>query len=68
MKKIFILILFILLNFNAHAEEINDCSVYKKFSKEYWICKKNNLSKGIKNSGKNFWKKTKDYQKKSWEK
>ena len=42
--------------------------LYKKFSKEYWICKKNNLSKGIKNSGKNFWKKTKDYQKKSWEK
>ena len=68
MKKIPIFILFILINFNAYAVEKKDCSIYKKISKEYWGCKKSNLSKGIKNTGKNFWNKTKNYQKKSWEK
>ena len=70
MKKILILILIIFtsLSFSVYAVEKNDCSSYKKLSKEYWGCKKNNLSKGIINSGKNFWKKTTDYQKKSWKK
>ena len=68
MKKILILILFTSLSFSVHAVEKKDCSLYKKLSKEYWGCKKNNLSKEIINNGKNFWKKTTDYQKKSWEK
>ena len=68
MKKILILILFTCISFNSQAAEKNDCSIFKKLSSKYWDCKRSNLSKGIKSSGKNFWKNTKEFQKKSWEK
>tara|TARA_B100000579_G_scaffold610_1_gene476 strand:+ start:285 stop:497 length:213 start_codon:yes stop_codon:yes gene_type:complete len=68
MKKLLILILFTTATFSSQAKEKNDCSIFKKTSKEYWACKKNNLSKGLKNSGKNFWKSTKEFQKESWKK
>ena len=66
MKKILILILFTSISFNSQAAEKKDCSLFKKLSSEYWACKRNYLSEGIKNSGKNFWKNTKEFQKKSW--
>ena len=66
MKKILILILFTSISFNSQAAEKKDCSLFKKLSSEYWACKRNNLSKGIKNSRKNFWKNTKEFQKNSW--
>ena len=66
MKKILILILFTSLSLSAQASERKDCSILKKISSEYWACKKNNLTKGIKNSGKKFWKDTKEFQKKTW--
>jgi len=66
MKKILILILFTSISFNSQAEEKKDCSIFKKLSSEYWACKRNNLSKGIKNSGKKFWNDTKEFQKKTW--
>jgi len=67
-KKLLILILFTSISFSSQAAEKKDCSIFKKLSSEYWACKRNNLSKGIKSSGENFWKNTKEFQKKSWKK
>ena len=36
-------IIFSLFFLNVNAAEKQDCSVLKKLSKDYWICKKNNL-------------------------
>ena len=33
----------LLIFFKCKAAEEQDCSVLKKLSKDYWICKKNNL-------------------------
>ena len=66
MKKLLILILFTSVGFASQSAEKIDCTIFKKMSKEYWACKKNNLSKGLKNSGKNFWKSTKEFQKENW--
>ena len=42
-KNIILFILFSLFFLNVNAAEILDCTVLKKLSKDYWICKKNNL-------------------------
>ena len=42
-KNIILFILFCLFFLNVNAAEKQDCSVLKKLSKDYWICKKNNL-------------------------
>ena len=49
MKKIFLIMFIYLLSLNLlNAEEKKICSEFKKFSKEYFKCKTNNLKKGIK--------------------
>ena len=42
-KNIILFILFSLFFLNVNAAEKQDCSALKKLSKDYWICKKNNL-------------------------
>jgi hypothetical protein len=42
-KNIILFILFSFFFLNVNAAEKQDCSVLKKLSKDYWICKKNNL-------------------------
>ena len=42
-KNIIALTLFSLFFLNISAAEKQDCSELKKLSKDYWICKKNNL-------------------------
>ena len=42
-KNIILFILFCLFFLNVNAAEKQDCSVLKKLSKDYWVCKKNNL-------------------------
>ena len=42
-KNIILFILFCFFFLNVNAAEKQDCSVLKKLSKDYWICKKNNL-------------------------
>ena len=42
-KNIILFILFCLFFLNVNAAEKQDCSTLKKLSKDYWICKKNNL-------------------------
>ena len=44
-KNIILFILFCLFFLNVNAAEKQDCSALKKLSKDYWICKKNNLKK-----------------------
>ena len=68
MKKYLLLIIFSFICFNLQAAEKIDCSVHKKFSKDWWGCKKGNLTKGSKESGKGFFKNIIDYQKKSFSK
>jgi len=49
MKKIFQIMFIYFSSFNLlNAEEKKICSEFKKFSKEYFKCKTNNLKKGIK--------------------
>ena len=49
MKKIFLITLIYFLSLNLlNAEEKKNCSEFKKFSKEYFECKTNNLKKNIK--------------------
>ena len=50
-KNIILFILFSLFFLNVNAAEILDCTVLKKLSKDYWICKKNNLKKSSENVG-----------------
>jgi len=68
MKKYLLFIIFYIMCFNLQAEEKKDCSIHKKFSKDWWSCKKGNLTKGSKESGKGFFKNIIDYQKKSFTK
>ena len=42
-KNIILFSLFCLFFLNVNATEKQDCSVLKKLSKDYWICKKNNI-------------------------
>ena len=42
-KKYNIIYSFLLFFLNVNAVEKQDCSALKKLSKDYWICKKNNL-------------------------
>ena len=42
-KNIILCMLFCLFFLNVNAAEKQDCSALKKLSKDYWICKKNNL-------------------------
>ena len=56
MKKILILIVFInALTLSCFAVELEDCSVYGKFSPKYLMCKAGNVSK-----------KTINYQNEQW--
>ena len=49
MKKIFLIVFIYLSSLNLlNAEEKKICTEFKKFSKEYFKCKTNNLKKGIK--------------------
>ena len=49
MKKIFLIVFIYLSSLNLlNAEEKKNCSEFKKFSKEYFECKTNNLKKNIK--------------------
>ena len=49
MKKIFLIIFIYFLSLNLlNGEEKKICNEFKKFSKEYFKCKTNNLKKGIK--------------------
>jgi hypothetical protein len=49
MKKIFLIICIYFLSLNfLNAEEKKNCKEFKKFSKEYFKCKTNNLKKNIK--------------------
>ena len=49
MKKILLLIIIFFLSLNlVNAEENKNCKEFKKFSKEYFKCKTDNLKKGIK--------------------
>ena len=49
MKKIFLIIFIYFSSLNLlNAEEKKICSEFKKFSKEYFECKTNNLKKSIK--------------------
>ena len=50
-KKIILFTLFSLFFLNVNAAEKQDCSELKKLSKDYWICKKNNLKKSSENVG-----------------
>tara|TARA_B100001029_G_C14717027_1_gene263071 strand:- start:275 stop:508 length:234 start_codon:yes stop_codon:yes gene_type:complete len=59
MKYIILIFCFIfLLNINSKADEINDCSRYKKLSKKYISCKASNLKKGTVNTASKIKKKT----------
>ena len=42
-RNIILFILFCFFFLNVNAAEKQDCSVLKKLSKDYWVCKKNNL-------------------------
>ena len=42
-KNIILFILFCFFFLNVNAAEKQNCSVLKKLSKDYWICKKNNI-------------------------
>ncbi len=65
MKIKFLIILMIsLFGLNLYAAEKQDCSVFKKLSKDYLKCKTSNLKKGT----KNIFKDTLDFQKKSFSK
>ena len=56
MKKILISIIFIhAFTLNSYADELKDCSVYKKLNPKYYACKAANIIKD-----------TKNYQKKEW--
>ena len=44
-KNIILFILLCLFFLNVNAAEKQDCSELKKLSKDYWICKKNNLKR-----------------------
>ena len=73
MKKISYLttIIILLLSTSLYATENKDCSKLKKFSKDFFTCKSNNLKSGIGNkfSGSNNpLKGILDYQKKVWSK
>ena len=49
MKKIFLIMFIYFSSLNLlNAEEKKICSEFKKFSKEYFKCKANNLKKDIK--------------------
>ena len=50
-KNIILFILFSLFFLNVNAAEKQDCSALKKLSKDYWICKKNNLKASTDNVG-----------------
>ena len=50
-KNIILFTLFSLFFLNVNAAEKQDCSELKKLSKDYWICKKNNLKKSSENVG-----------------
>ena len=50
-KNIILFTLFSLFFLNVNAAEKQDCSELKKLSKDYWICKKNNLKKYSENVG-----------------
>ena len=50
-KNIILFILFSLFFLNVNAAEKQDCSTLKKLSKDYWICKKNNLKASTDNVG-----------------
>ena len=50
-KNIILFTLFSLFFLNVNAAEKQDCSELKKLSKDYWICKTNNLKKSSENVG-----------------
>ena len=50
-KNIIVFTLFSLFFLNVNAAEKQDCSTLKKLSKDYWICKKNNLKASTDNVG-----------------
>ena len=50
-KNIILFILFCLFFLNVNAADKQDCSALKKLSKDYWICKKNNLKVSSENVG-----------------
>ena len=58
-NKILILIILVLISNNSAFSEIEDCTIYKKLSKDYLKCQKNNLKhksdeKGITEGVTNF--------------
>ena len=67
MKKIIILSIIMILNFNpsAFADKAN-CKEFKKFSVEYFKCKGNMIKDKTISTGQNIIKDTKDYQNKEW--
>ena len=58
-NKIIILVIFVLLSNTSAFSEIEDCKIFKKLSKDYLKCQKNNLKqksdeKGITEGVSNF--------------
>ena len=69
MKKIFVVIFIFNLSYiNLYSAEKKDCSVHKNFSSKYLKCKTGNLTAGVSDKGKSFFKNTIDYQKKAFTK
>ena len=67
MKKIFFLIVFIILSQSTFSLAVqNDCKEFKKFSMEYLKCKGNTIKEKTISAGQNIIKDTKDYQNKEW--
>ena len=58
-NKIIIIVIFVLISNTSAFSEIEDCNIYKKLSKDYLKCQKNNLKqksdeKGITEGVNNF--------------
>ena len=69
MIRLIYVFIMVLISTTLNADETNDCSKFKKLSKEFISCKSGNITSGIKNkfSGKNNpIDKIIDYQKKAW--
>ena len=66
MKKVSIIILFIILYNSFAFTNENNCVSFEKYSTEYFKCKAEIIKQKTISAGKNIVEETKEYQKKEW--
>ena len=65
-KKIFLILVWVIGFNNIVYSEEKKCDEFKKFSMDYMKCKANSLKNKSISAGKNFAGDTKEFQKKTW--